>query len=141
VNTTPHMFLDEPQWFDLKETLLACGRAVVLGITGCVKAGVKPDGSMQKQNAPSTIKAKGHAHPVVEKKHRFEKPKTYNVTAIDENKVMITVTNPENSMIAGYLEDRGYEFFGITPAAEEKAWKILDAYIITKLADTFGGNK
>lgn len=139
--STPKMFLDEPKFNGLQETLMACGRAVVMEIQRCVKSAIKPDGTPQKRNAPSTIKAKGHSHPVVEKRHRFEKSGTYVVMPLEANRVMITVKNPVDSEVAAHLEDQGYEFFGITEAAEEKAWKIMDAYLIKEMAESFGGKK
>ncbi len=122
----------------LSETLIACGRIVVREIIQGVKSRTKPDGSPQKANAPSTVKAKGHDHPVVEKRHRFEQPSTYLVAPIEENTVAITILSPTDSEIAAGLDERGYEFFGITDKAADEAYDIMDAYLAQEIGKQWG---
>lgn len=131
--------LPEIQFADLKDVMTKCGNLVVRGIIGCVENRQKPDGSGQKQNAESTIKRKGHDQPVVEKKRRFEKAKTYKVEVIDESKgtVAITIAAPEDSQIAAFLEEKGYDFFGITKDAEDRSYQLMDAYIVERVRGAF----
>ena len=137
---TPKQYqsLGEISFDKLSETLVACGRVVVREIIQGVKNRTKPDGSPQKVNAPSTVKAKGHDHPVIEKRRRFEQPSTYFVAPIEENAVAITILVPENSEIAARLDERGYEFFGITDKASDEAGDIMDAYLAQEIGKQWG---
>lgn len=110
-------------------------------ITRCVLEKVKPSGVAQKQNAPSTILAKGHDHPVVEKRFRFAREATYSVSPLEQNRVMITTVSPEDAEIGAHLEAHGYDFFGITDAASEEAYRIMDTYLCQKVNEAFGGKR
>jgi hypothetical protein len=131
--------LSKPVFSDLQETLTLCGRHMVDGIIGCVTTRRKPDGSAQKQNAPSTIAKKGHDHPIFDKIGRFMKQGTYRVEPRDEMSAMISIFSPADSEIAASLEERGYEFFGITDPAADKAYEEMDKYLVRKVNEAFGG--
>ena len=138
---TPHWKLEDPDFRDLPKVLKQCGRAVVKEITRGVLESKRPDGAPQKSNQMSTIVRKGHDTPVAEHQFRFAKEATYVVTPHDDHTIRIGVLNPEDSNIAAHLENKGYDFFGITEAGEEEAFEIMDAYLVKKVNEAFGGRK
>lgn len=131
--------IGKPDFRELPQVLTQCGRAVVREITRCVLERQQPDGSPQRQNAQSTIERKKHDHPVIEKRARFTKESTFKVTPVSDSSVMITIASAEDSEIASHLDDMGYEFFGITDAASEEAYRIFDRYLENVVSRAFGG--
>jgi hypothetical protein len=131
--------LEDLHFTNLIEVMQAAGVFVVDGIIKCVSKRVKPNGIPQKQNAASTIAAKGHDHPIFEKIGRFMKRITYLVTPRDDRSVVITIGSPADSEIAAHLDDMGYEFFGITDEASEKAYAAMDKYLCDTVKKTWGG--
>lgn len=130
---------DPPQFRDLVDMLGKCGEIVIKGITQCVTRGVKPNGSQQKQNAASTILAKGHSHPVTEFRGRFEKRATYSNAPIDAETVMIGIRSGEDSEIGAALHGKGYEFFGVTDDAARRCDQLMDLYVQERITDAFQG--
>jgi hypothetical protein len=133
--------LEEMHFTNLIEVMQAAGVFVVDGIIKCVSKRVKPNGMPQKQNAASTIAAKGHDHPIFEKVGRFMKRITYLVTPRSETSVVITIARAGDSEIAAHLNDMGYEFFGITDEASEKAYEAMDKYLCDQVKKTWGGRR
>jgi len=133
--------LDKIDLRELPQALIQCGRAVVKEITRCVLERKKPDGSPQKDNAMSTVVKKGHDHPVAEKRFRFAKESTFHVEPRGEMSVMISCASAEDGEIGAKLEERGYEFFGITDKASEDAFRIMDTYLTNAVVKSFEGKR
>jgi hypothetical protein len=131
--------LDKIELRELPQVLIQCGRAVVREITRCVLERKKPIGAPQKANAMSTVVKKGHDHPVAEKRFRFAKESTFHVEPRGEMSVVISCVSPEDGEIGARLEDRGYEFFGITEKASEDAYKIMDTFLTKAVVKAFEG--
>jgi hypothetical protein len=138
---TPHWNLDDFNFRDLVPVLKQCGRAVVREITRGVLERKRPDGLPQKANKERTIIRKGHDTPLRETQFRFAKEATYVVTPHDDHSIKIGVVNPEDANIAAHLQNNGYEFFGITEAAEKEAWEILDTYVAQVVKNAFEARK
>jgi hypothetical protein len=123
---------------DLPIVLTKCARIAVDEIISVVYKGTMPNGMQQKQNKPSTIRRKGHDHPLIESTGRFMDKKTYNIHQIGNDAVQISMI-PDAAKIAGYLEKKGYIFFDMTEQAEQRIGSILDRYIIQKVKEAFRG--
>lgn len=132
---------DAPDFRDLPQVLLQCGKAVVREITRCVLDRQQPDGMPQKANAASTIAKKGHDHPVAEKQFRFAKESTYKLEARDQDSLVIGIRSATDGEIAAHLEEKGYHFFGVTDAADKEVYDILDTYLTKTVDECFEGVK
>lgn len=123
---------------DLPLVLHKCARVVVDEITRSIYRRVTPRGIPQKENKPSTVRKKGHDHPLVERTGRYMDKDTYGIQNKSDHSVEIRM-NPNASKIAGYLEKRGYYFFDIPDVAETRITAMLDRYIIRKIKESFRG--
>jgi hypothetical protein len=130
---------DEIRFDSLEDVIQAIGNVVVTGCIRCVATRTKPDGSPQKQNAPSTVKRKGHDHPVVEYKHRFEKRSTYLVLTPTPRSGMVTLRRDEDSRIGAELEKKSYDFFGITDDAYRQGDALMDEYLKDQVRKAWQG--
>jgi hypothetical protein len=69
-----------------------------------IEAGKAPDGGMQKANAVSTVKAKGHAKALTGRRGSFTKATEYDKVRTDDGWSLVF---PEHS---GELASQGYRF-------------------------------
>jgi len=99
---------------------------IVLDNTQRVMERLSYDGTAQKENAPSTIKRKGHSVPLLET-GMLSNPFLYTindvsaVTAKPTTLPIIIRPPPLREDILGYLAAKGYRFFGISSEVRGRA--------------------
>jgi hypothetical protein len=124
-----------PDFSKLQTVLLSCSKIVVDEIVKRIYLRVQPDGSPQKNNAETTVKQKGHDHPLIGGEGVspvLAKSSTYRRRKVRNNAVEITI-KPVRRRIAGHVEKKGYEFYGYSDEAKEKVYRRFDAYITLQL--------
>ena len=72
---------------------------------------VKPDGSPQKQNAPSTIRRKGH-DIALRDSGALTNPDLYTKVMHNSRQASVYIP-PSRFEILGYLDDMGYDYWSI----------------------------
>lgn len=121
----------------LPELEFIAKRIVIPELAANIQAGVDVQQKPYPPLAPSTIKRKGHARPLVEtgKLHRSF------VSFSGQNHVVVTL-NSERKQIGGYLQldgirtkmgKRFFNFFGVSSIMEIKALKYMEKRIRTLL--------
>lgn len=130
--------LNNIDFSDSIEVLKKAAKVVRTEIVRLVVSRQQPDGSPQKQNATSTVLKKGHDHPLVEKKGRFQNPGTYHIEQMGPDAVSITMSS-EDSNVAAQITRKGYDFFDVTPEAEREAYRMMDQYLARKVREAFRG--
>ena len=121
----------KPDFSRLKDIMAQAGRVVVADIVQGIVEKVKPDGSPQKMNASETIKRKGHDHPLIggsSESPKLARQQSYKVEAVDDETVQITIKN-YRAKVGVYVQKRGYDFFGISRRASDKAISLVNKYI------------
>lgn len=105
-------------------------KIVIPRIAKGIQEGKSINGKTYRSLAPSTIKQKGHARPLIETGKLHKSPK---FRVVGKNRVAVFVSG-ERKEIAKYLQVEGiktkrgkryFNFFGVTPAAEKKSVKHL----------------
>lgn len=121
----------QPDFSGIPIVLGQMGKVCVKHIVQRIYSRIKPDGSMQKQNAPSTILAKGHDHPLIggsKESPLLARETTYTIDTPDDMTAVISI-KPERANIAYLVEEKGYEFFAISEDAEQEMLELFGTWM------------
>ena len=121
----------KPDFSRLKDVMRQAGRVVVADIVQGIVERVQPSGQPQKQNAPVTIKRKGHDHPLIggsSASPLLAREQSYKVESVDDETVQITIKN-YRAKVGARVQKMGYEFFAISRRASDKAISLVNRYV------------
>jgi|TARA_Y100000034_G_scaffold130764_1_gene190017 hypothetical protein len=124
---------------DLPHFLKIQGKTIARGIVKGIDQRESLDGGPQKSNAPSTVRKKGHDHPLIGGAHdspQLSREANYNVTMSKPNEVQISI-KPIRAAAGVYVERKGYKFFGITKLASKIVLANWDRYVRGKVRRMF----
>ena len=117
----------------LVRILHVCANIIVKDIMKHVATRRKITGGAQKQNAPSTIRKKGHDWQLRGTKDTFLQKNTYVVVIEPDGSgghVYFDYPTPDGSRNVGICVTRkGYEFFGISEKAQRDCRRILQGWL------------
>lgn len=114
-----------------RRLLMTCGTRVIDGVVKGILDETNPGGGAQKRNAESTIKRKGHDHPLIggsAQSPLLAKQSTYRKDYNASGRYVEVRLKPVRADVGVYVERKGYWFFSVTPWAVTQMDKLVRQY-------------
>jgi len=109
----------------IRGLLMTCGTRVIDGIVRGIAESTTPTGGAQKRNAASTIRAKGHDHPLVGVEGLLGDHGTYTKEYGERSHAVEIRLKPVRADVGVYVQRKGYYFFDFTPWSVDQMDKLV----------------
>lgn len=118
--------------YSLSRILKVCADLIVKDIMRHVAIRQKITGGTQKQNAPSTIRKKGHDWQLRGKFDTFLKKITYIIVIEPDGSggvIYFDYPAPDGGNVGVYVTRKGYDFYGVSRKAQQDCRQILRGWL------------